>query len=176
MCAASQSSSKYGTREERKRQVEFKPFNETLEPENLVTNWSERPAEKKCKNLNAFRIKQEATCCCGLHGGLSHTDPVWLGVHRQAGWRDCRGPQCNQLNDCPWQSALKCDSAFFYRFPPFFMSSTQNGDVSLKKVPNITLTLFLFVCLFCFFVWLFYQCTVFVMQSRPVARDFDAVL
>ena len=40
-------------------------------------------------SLYSLPCQQQATCHRDLHRRLSHKGPVWLGVHSQAGWKDC---------------------------------------------------------------------------------------
>ena len=85
-----------------KRPVEFKPYYKTLLSENLGTHCREWPARKKqCRRTNACRSQQQATWHSDLHRRLSHKGPVWLGVHSQAGWKDCArrqwSPQSHDL-------------------------------------------------------------------------------
>ena len=73
-----------------KRPVEFKPYYKTLLSENLGTHCRERPAGKnQCRSTDACRSQQQGTRHRDLHGRLSHKGPVWLGVNRHAGWKDC---------------------------------------------------------------------------------------
>ena len=86
-----------------KRPVEFKPYNKTLlsarEPRHTLpwmASW-----KNQCRSTNACRSQQQATWHCDLHRRLSHKGPVWLGVHSQAGWKDCArrqwSPQSHDL-------------------------------------------------------------------------------
>ena len=85
-----------------KRPVEFKPYYKTLLSENLGTHCREWPARKKqCRRTNVCRSQQQATWHRDLHRRLSQKGPVWLGVHSQAGWKDCArrqwSPQSHDL-------------------------------------------------------------------------------
>ena len=74
-----------------KRPDEFKPYYETLLPENIGTyrrGWPDGKLVQKYV-IYARQSQQQATWHRNLHGRLSHKEPVWLGAHSQSAWKDC---------------------------------------------------------------------------------------
>ena len=60
------------------------PQRSALSPCLWMASW-----RNQCRSTNACRSQQQATWHRDLHRRLSHKGPVWLGVHSQAGWKDC---------------------------------------------------------------------------------------
>ena len=82
--------------------AEFKSYYKTLLSENLGTHCCEWPAGKANGEVQKLcRSQQQATWHRDLHRRISHKGPVWLGVHGQAGWKDCArrqwSPQSHDL-------------------------------------------------------------------------------
>ena len=83
-----------------KRPVEFKPYYKTLLSENLGTHCREWPAGK-----TNVEVQMLVEANSKPHGIVIYTDGsvtrVWLGVHSQAGWKDCArrqwSPQSHDL-------------------------------------------------------------------------------
>ena len=69
----------------------------------------------QCRSANACRSQQQATWQRDIHRRLSHKGRVWLGVHDQAGWKDCTrrqwGPQSHDLQpDHGGRSSHTCNT------------------------------------------------------------------
>ena len=77
--------------------------------------------KSQCRSRDACRSQQEATWHRDLRVWLSHKGPVWLGVHGQAGWKDCTwrqwSPQSHDLqsehgdrSSDTWNTMVSCST------------------------------------------------------------------